>query len=198
MLIGCPKEIKNQEYRVGITPQAALEAIANGHKVIIQKGSGVGAGFADADYITAGATIVDSAEEIFATAEMVVKVKEPQPVERAQLREGQVLFTYLHLAPDPDQTRDLLKSGVTAIAYETVTSPAATLPLLAPMSEVAGRMSIQVGRRPHPVKVNPIVNPAPAAAPAFTKSRRVTGITVVAMGQLSWPAAVWIAARIRG
>ncbi len=145
MLIGCPKEIKNQEYRVGITPQAALEAIANGHKVIIQKGAGVGAGFPDADYLAVGAGIDDTADEIFAKAEMVVKVKEPQPAERAQLRENQVLFTYLHLAPDPDQTRDLLKSGVTAIAYETVTDRSGGLPLLAPMSEVAGKLAPQVG-----------------------------------------------------
>ncbi len=145
MLIGCPKEIKNQEYRVGITPQAVLEAIANGHKVIIEKGAGVGAGFPDPDYIAVGAGIVDSPEEIFARAELVVKVKEPQPVERAQLHEGQVLFTYLHLAPDPEQTRDLLKSGVTAIAYETVTDRSGGLPLLAPMSEVAGKLAPQVG-----------------------------------------------------
>lgn len=145
MLIGCPSEIKNQEYRVGITPAAAQEAVANGHDVIIQKNAGAGAGFPDAEYIAAGARIVDTAEEIFAEAEMVVKVKEPQPVERKQLREGQILFTYLHLAPDAAQTRDLLESGVTAIAYETVTDRMGALPLLAPMSEVAGRLAPQVG-----------------------------------------------------
>ena len=145
MLIGCPAEIKNQEYRVGITPAAAQEAVANGHDVIIQKGAGAGAGFPDEEYIAAGARIVDSAEEIFATAEMVVKVKEPQAVERKQLRENQILFTYLHLAPDEAQTRDLLESGVTAIAYETVTDRSGGLPLLAPMSEVAGRLAPQVG-----------------------------------------------------
>ncbi len=145
MLIGCPAEIKNQEYRVGITPAAAQEAVANGHDVIIQKGAGAGAGFPDEEYIAAGARIVDSAEEIFATAEMVVKVKEPQAVERKQLRENQILFTYLHLAPDEPQTRDLLESGVTAIAYETVTDRSGGLPLLAPMSEVAGRLAPQVG-----------------------------------------------------
>lgn len=145
MLIGCPTEIKNQEYRVGITPAAAQEAVANGHDVIIQKNAGAGAGFPDAEYITAGARIVDTAEEIFAEAEMVVKVKEPQPVERKQLREGQILFTYLHLAPDAAQTRDLLESGVTAIAYETVTDRMGALPLLAPMSEVAGRLAPLVG-----------------------------------------------------
>ncbi len=145
MLIGCPTEIKNQEYRVGITPAAAQEAVHHGHDVIIQKGAGVGAGFPDAEYVTAGARIVDTAEEVFATAEMVVKVKEPQAVERKQLREGQLLFTYLHLAPDPAQTKDLLDSGVTAIAYETVTDRTGGLPLLAPMSEVAGRLAPQVG-----------------------------------------------------
>ncbi len=145
MLIGCPKEIKPQEFRVGLTPQAAQEAIAHGHRVIVEAGAGAGAGFEDADYSAAGAELVDSAAEIFARAEMVVKVKEPQAVERAQLREGQVLFTYLHLAPDPDQTGDLLASGVPAIAYETVTDSAGGLPLLAPMSEVAGRLAPQMG-----------------------------------------------------
>lgn len=145
MLIGCPTEIKNQEYRVGVTPAAAHEAVSHGHEVIIQKSAGVGAGFSDAEYVTAGARIVDTAEEVFASADMVVKVKEPQPVERKQLREGQILFTYLHLAPDAPQTRDLLESGVTAIAYETVTDRNGALPLLAPMSEVAGRLAPQVG-----------------------------------------------------
>jgi alanine dehydrogenase len=145
MLIGCPTEIKNQEYRVGMTPAAAMEAVANGHSVIIQKAAGTGAGFDDAAYINAGAEIVDTAQEIFARADMVVKVKEPQAVERKQLREGQILFTYLHLAPDAPQTNDLLESGVTAIAYETVTDRNGTLPLLAPMSEVAGKLAPQVG-----------------------------------------------------
>ena len=145
MLIGCPKEIKPQEFRVGMTPAAAHEAVAAGHEVIIEAGAGMGAGFSDDDYRAVGAGIVDTAEEVFASAEMVVKVKEPQAVERKRLREGQVLFTYLHLAPDPDQTRDLLDSGVTAIAYETVTDRAGGLPLLAPMSEVAGRLAPQVG-----------------------------------------------------
>ena len=145
MKIGCPKEIKPQEFRVGITPDAAREAAGHGHKVLIEAGAGLGAGFADADYIAAGAAILGSAEEVFAEAEMIVKVKEPQAAERKRLREGQVLFTYLHLAPDPAQTKDLLKSGVTAIAYETVTDAAGGLPLLAPMSEVAGRLAPQVG-----------------------------------------------------
>ncbi len=145
MKIGCPKEIKPQEFRVGITPNAAREAVAHGHDVLIEASAGIGAGFADADYVAAGATILPTAEEVFAKAEMVVKVKEPQAVERKRLREGQVLFTYLHLAPDPDQTRDLLDSGVTAIAYETVTDDRGGLPLLAPMSEVAGRLAPQVG-----------------------------------------------------
>jgi alanine dehydrogenase len=144
MQIGCPKEVKPQEFRVGLTPDAVREAVAHGHAVTVETGAGVGAGFADADYVAAGARIVATAEEVFA-AEMIVKVKEPQPAERARLRAGQVLFTYLHLAPDPDQTRDLLASGVTAIAYETVTDRAGGLPLLAPMSEVAGRLAPQVG-----------------------------------------------------
>lgn len=145
MLIGCPKEIKNQEYRVGITPSAALEAVAHGHDVIIETGAGVGAGFTDANYIAAGAKVVGTAGEVFEQADMVVKVKEPQAVERKQLREGQILYTYLHLAPDPEQTKDLLNSGVTAIAYETVTDRRGGLPLLAPMSEVAGKLAPQVG-----------------------------------------------------
>ena len=145
MKIGCPTEIKPQEFRVGMTPNAAQEAVAHGHDVMIQAGAGNGAGFTDADYQTAGAVIVDTAEEVFATADMIVKVKEPQAVERKMLREGQLLFTYLHLAPDPDQTHDLIASGCTAIAYETVTDAHGGLPLLAPMSEVAGRLSPQVG-----------------------------------------------------
>ena len=145
MLIGCPKEIKPQEFRVGLTPAAVREAVAHDHDVIIETGAGLGAGFDDAAYLAAGAEIVATAEAVFARADMVVKVKEPQAIERARLREGQILFTYLHLAPDPDQTRDLLASGVTAIAYETVTDASGGLPLLAPMSEVAGRLAPQVG-----------------------------------------------------
>ncbi|KPP84372.1 MAG: alanine dehydrogenase [Rhodobacteraceae bacterium HLUCCO07] len=145
MKIGCPREIKPQEFRVGMTPVAAQEAVAHGHEVIIETGAGMGAGFDDAAYKAAGATIIDTAEEVFASADMIVKVKEPQAPERKMLREGQVLFTYLHLAPDPDQTRDLLESGCTAIAYETVTDDRGGLPLLAPMSEVAGKLAPQVG-----------------------------------------------------
>jgi alanine dehydrogenase len=145
MKIGCPTEIKPQEFRVGMTPNAAQEAVANGHQVFVQSGAGVGSGFDDASYVAAGATILDTAEEVFGTADMIVKVKEPQAVERKMLREGQLLFTYLHLAPDPDQTHDLLASGCTAIAYETVTAADGTLPLLAPMSEVAGKLAPQVG-----------------------------------------------------
>ena len=145
MLIGCPKEIKNHEYRVGLTPESARELVAHGHEVIIETGAGGGIGASDEHYVAAGATIVPTAAEIFERADMVVKVKEPQPVERAMLRRGQILYTYLHLAPDPDQTRDLMASGVVGIAYETVTSPHGGLPLLKPMSQVAGRMSIQAG-----------------------------------------------------
>ena len=145
MKIGCPKEIKPQEYRVGMTPNAAREAVNRGHLVAVETKAGIGSGFTDADYVAAGATVLATAEEVFGWAEMIDKVKEPQPVERARLREGQILFTYLHLAPDMAQTVDLLKSGVTAIAYETVTDDRGGLPLLAPMSEVAGRLAPQVG-----------------------------------------------------
>ena len=145
MKIGCPTEIKPQEFRVGMTPSTAGECVRHGHEVLIQKGAGIGAGFTDADYTAQGAKIIDTAAEIFAAADMIVKVKEPQAVERKMLREGQVLFTYLHLAPDPDQTHDLIESGATCIAYETVTDASGGLPLLAPMSEVAGRLAPQVG-----------------------------------------------------
>jgi len=145
MKIGCPAEIKPQEFRVGLTPNAAKEAVGHGHAVIVQSGAGRGAGFDDAAYEAAGARILATAKEVFTEADMIVKVKEPQPVERAMLSEGQLLFTYLHLAPDAAQTRDLLDSGCTAIAYETVTDRAGGLPLLAPMSEVAGRLAPQMG-----------------------------------------------------
>ena len=145
MRIGCPKEIKPQEFRVGLTPAAAAEAVGRGHEVLVETGAGQGSGFADEDYRAAGARILPDAPAVFAEAELVVKVKEPQAPERAMLRPGQVLFAYLHLAPDPAQTRELLASGVTAIAYETVTDARGGLPLLAPMSEVAGRLAPQVG-----------------------------------------------------
>ena len=145
MLIGVPKEIKNHEYRVGMTPVSVREAVRHGHKVWVEANAGAGIGAMDADYFRAGATIIASAEEIFAKADMIVKVKEPQAAERKMLRAGQILYTYLHLAPDPEQTRDLVASGAVCIAYETVTSPRGGLPLLAPMSQVAGRMSVQSG-----------------------------------------------------
>jgi alanine dehydrogenase len=145
MHIGCPKEIKPQEFRVGMTPSAAYEAVKAGHTVTIETGAGAGAGFSDADYVAVGAKIAATAKDVFAAADMIVKVKEPQAVERKMLREGQILFTYLHLAPDPEQTKDLLASGATCIAYETVTDDRGGLPLLAPMSEVAGRLAPQVG-----------------------------------------------------
>ena len=145
MLIGVPKEIKNHEYLVGLVPYSVRELIHHGHDVIVETKAGGGIGFSDRAYQAAGATIARSAAQVFAKAEMIVKVKEPQPKECKMLREGQLLFTYLHLAPDPDQTKALMKSGCTAIAYETVTSARGGLPLLAPMSEVAGRMSVQVG-----------------------------------------------------
>ncbi|ARN72760.1 alanine dehydrogenase [Oceanicoccus sagamiensis] len=145
MLVGVPKEIKNHEYRIGMTPAGVKELVGRGHQVLVQHQGGVAVGFSDEDYRQAGAEVVDSAEEIFARSEMIVKVKEPQPIECTMLREGQTLFTYLHLAPDPGQTELLLASGATCIAYETVTDANRGLPLLAPMSEVAGRMSIQEG-----------------------------------------------------
>jgi alanine dehydrogenase len=145
MLIGVPKEIKVHEYRVGLTPAGVRELAAHGHQIIVQTQAGVGIGISDAQYEATGARIVKDAAEVFAKAEMVIKVKEPQAVECKMLRPGQVLFTYLHLAPDPEQTRGLVDSGCIAIAYETVTDGRGGLPLLAPMSEVAGRMSIQAG-----------------------------------------------------
>lgn len=145
MLIGVPKEIKNNEYRVGMTPAGVRELCAAGHQVIVEQSAGQAIGFTDPLYQQAGATIVERAEEIFQRADMIVKVKEPQVNERAMLRPGQVLFTYLHLAPDFEQTRDLIESGAVCIAYETVTDASGGLPLLAPMSEVAGRMAVQAG-----------------------------------------------------
>jgi len=145
MRIGTVREIKNHEYRVGLTPESVHELASHGHEVWVETGAGLGIGATDRDYETQGAQIKATADTIFAGCEMIVKVKEPQAAERAMLREGQVLYTYLHLAPDPEQTADLVKSGVTAIAYETVTGPGGALPLLKPMSQVAGRMSIQAG-----------------------------------------------------
>ncbi len=145
MRVGCPKEIKNHEYRVGLTPGSVREYVAHGHEVIIETKAGAGIGAEDDSYRAAGAKIVATAKDIFEKSDMIVKVKEPQPAEWAQLRDGQILYTYLHLAPDPEQTKGLLGSGVTAIAYETVTDDRGGLPLLAPMSEVAGRLAIQAG-----------------------------------------------------
>ncbi|KMN29737.1 MULTISPECIES: alanine dehydrogenase [Chromobacterium] len=145
MLIGVPKEIKNHEYRVGLTPSGVRELVANAHKVLVQTQAGLAIGFTDEQYIQAGASIASSAEETFERSDMIVKVKEPQPVECRMLRRDQILFTYLHLAPDPEQTKLLLESDAIAIAYETVTDERGGLPLLAPMSEVAGRMAIQAG-----------------------------------------------------
>lgn len=145
MRIGVPKEIKDNEFRVGLTPNSAAELTHHGHEVLIETNAGVGSGLSDAEYVAAGASIVATAEEIFQRAEMVVKVKEPLAIERKRLRRGQILFTYLHLAPDLPQTQDLLDSGATCIAYETVTSATGGLPLLTPMSEVAGRLAPQVG-----------------------------------------------------
>jgi len=145
MLVGVPTEIKNNEYRVGLTPASVHELVVQGHQVIVQQGAGSEIGLPDAQYVAAGASIVASAQEVFARSAMVVKVKEPQAVECAMLRDDQILFTYLHLAPDPEQTAALVRSGAACIAYETVTGLGGGLPLLAPMSEVAGRMAIQAG-----------------------------------------------------
>jgi len=153
VLIGVPKEIKVHEYRVGLTPESVRELAARGHRVVVEHDAGRGISAGDADYAAAGASIAVTPAEVFSRAELIVKVKEPLAPERALLRPGQALFTYLHLAPDPEQTRDLVASGAIAIAYETVTSPRGGLPLLAPMSEIAGRMAIQVAahylERPH-------------------------------------------------
>ena len=145
MLIGVPREIKPQEYRVGLTPESVAELIHRGHAVLVETGAGAGIGADDGAYRAAGARVADDAEPVWSQADLIVKVKEPQAPERARLRPGQVLFTYLHLAPDPEQTRDLVASGAVCIAYETVTDPQGGLPLLKPMSQVAGRFSIQAG-----------------------------------------------------
>ncbi|MBK1660791.1 alanine dehydrogenase [Paracraurococcus ruber] len=147
MLVGVPKEVKIHEYRVGLVPASVRELVAQGHQVLVEAGAGAGIGFPDEAYAAAGAEVVADAAAVFARADLVVKVKEPQPEEWRRLRLGQVLFTYLHLAPDPAQAQGLMESGCTAIAYETVTDPQGGLPLLAPMSEVAGRMAVQVGAR---------------------------------------------------
>lgn len=145
MRVGCPKEIKNHEYRVGLTPGAVREYVAHGHEVIIQSNAGSGIGADDSAYKAVGAKIVDTAAQVFEMSDMIVKVKEPQPAEWAMLRDDQILYTYLHLAPDAEQTKGLIGSGCTAVAYETVTDERGGLPLLAPMSEVAGRLAIQAG-----------------------------------------------------
>jgi alanine dehydrogenase len=145
MRIAVPKEIKNHEYRVGLTPASVRELVDHGHEVWVQAGAGTAIGLGDEQYLAAGARLAADADEAFARGEMIVKVKEPQPAEIARLREGQILYTYLHLAPDPEQTAGLIKSGAVCIAYETVTGPGGGLPLLAPMSEVAGRMAVQAG-----------------------------------------------------
>lgn len=145
MIVGLPKEVKNHEYRVGLIPSTVHELVHCGHMVLVEKNAGAGSGVSDEEYRNAGATIIDTAAEVYAKADMIVKVKEPQPSEFKMLRKGQILFTYLHLAPDPEQTKALIASGCTAIAYETVTDKTGALPLLAPMSEVAGRLAIQIG-----------------------------------------------------
>src|SRR5947209_5731364 len=147
MLVGVPKEIKDSEYRVGLVPSAVRELTTSGHHLLVETNAGLGAGLTDADYRSVGAEIVPDADQIYARSELIVKVKEPLAPERKKLKTGQVLFTYLHLAADPQQTADLMGSGIIAIAYETVTSAQGSLPLLTPMSEVAGRMAPHVGAR---------------------------------------------------
>ena len=145
MLIGVPKEIKNHEYRVGLTPESVAELVEAGNQVLVEANAGDGIGASDETYRAHGAEIVSTAKDVFDRADMIIKVKEPQAAERAMLRPGQILYTYLHLAPDPEQTKDLIESGAVCIAYETVTSDDGDLPLLKPMSQVAGRLAIQVG-----------------------------------------------------
>ncbi|MGH7152305.1 MAG: alanine dehydrogenase, partial [Acetobacteraceae bacterium] len=147
MKIGVPKEVKTHEYRVGLTPAAVRELVVHGHSVLVERGAASGIGIGDDAYRSAGATVMGNAADVFGGADLIVKVKEPQPAEIARLRAGQVLFTYLHLAADKAQTEGLMRCGATCIAYETVTDAHGALPLLAPMSEVAGRMSVQVGAR---------------------------------------------------
>ena len=169
MRVGVPKEIKLDEYRVGLTPASVREYVSRGHGVMVERGAGLGIGASDDTYRSAGAAIVDTASEIFVTADMVVKVKEPQATEWRQLREGQILFTYLHLAPDSDQAKGLLASGCTAIAYETVTDANGGLPLLAPMSEVAGRLAIEAAAaalRKSADGMGKLIGGVPGVAPA--------------------------------
>lgn len=147
MIIGTTKELKNHEYRVGLTPDNCADYIAHGHTVYVESGAGEGAGFADADYAKTGAVILDTAAEVFAKADMIVKVKEPEPSEYDYFREGQILFTYLHLAPAPELAKVLMERGVKAVAYETITDPMGNLPCLRPMSQIAGRLSIQEGAK---------------------------------------------------
>ncbi len=169
MRLGVPKEVKVHEYRVGMTPASAREVVSHGHEVVVETGAGSGIGASDDHYRDIGAQIVDTAEDVFAGVDMIVKVKEPQAGERALLKNGQILFTYLHLAPDPEQTKDLVESGAICVAYETVTDRFGGLPLLAPMSQVAGRMSIQAGAHcleKEPGGAGVLIGGVPGVAPA--------------------------------
>lgn len=169
MRLGAPKEVKVHEYRVGMTPASVREVVSRGHEVVVETNAGLGIGAGDDAYRAAGAEIAESAEDVFASADMIVKVKEPQAGERSLLRDGQILFTYLHLAPDPEQTKDLVDSGAICIAYETVTDANGGLPLLAPMSQVAGRMSIQAGAHcleKEPGGAGVLIGGVPGVAPA--------------------------------
>ena len=194
MQIGCPKEIKNHEYRVGLTPASVRELTSRGHRVLVQTQAGAAIGLSDEQYVAAGAQIAPDAATVFAQSDMIVKVKEPQPQECAMLREGQILYTYLHLAPDPEQTAALVKSGAICIAYETITGPGGGLPLLAPMSEVAGRMSIQAGAA-HLEKskggMGVLLGGVPGVAPA-----QVTVIGAGVVGTHALQMAVGLGARV--
>ena len=188
MRIAVPKEIKNHEYRVGLTPASVRELVDHGHEVWVQTGAGSAIGLGDDQYLAAGAQLAAGADEAFARGEMIVKVKEPQPAEIARLREGQILYTYLHLAPDPVQTAGLIKSGAVCIAYETVTGPGGGLPLLAPMSEVAGRLAPQMGAHyleRHNGGRGVLMGGAPGVQPAK--------VVVLGAGNVGWNSA-WIAA----
>jgi len=189
MRVGVSKEIKSHEYRVGLTPEAAREYVSDGHEVLVETDAGAGIGAGDDAYARVGAVVLPTAEDVFASADMIVKVKEPQPAEWARLREGQILFTYLHLAPNPDQARGLLGSGCTAVAFETVTDARGGLPLLAPMSEVAGRLAVEAagaGLRRHAGGRGLLLGGVPGVIPARIV---VLGGVSLARKRLGWPSA---------
>ena len=184
MIVGVPKEVKKQEHRVALLPSAAYQLAKRGHKIVAERGCGIGAGFLDKEYETAGATLVDTHAAVFEQADLIVKVKEPQPAEVGMLRRGQILFTYLHLAADAEQARGLMKSGVTALAYETVTAGDGSLPLLTPMSEVAGRMSVQVG-------AHYLEKEAGGAGVLLPRTGHRTEVPIAHLGSIRSPVDMW-------